>query len=83
MELSKKTTILFPPWLHARLTRIAAQRGTSLGGLVREACEREYGQSSPEERLDAVRALASLDLPVGSPEEMAQQSVPSATELMP
>jgi len=31
MELSKKTTILFPPELHQRLSAIAAQRGISLG----------------------------------------------------
>ena len=83
MELSKKTTILLSPELHARLTRIAAQRGTSLGSLVREACEREYGETTLEQRLEAVRALADLELPVGSPEEMARESVPSPHELMP
>ena len=41
MELSKKTTILFPPDLHRRLAQLAAQRGTSLGTLVRRACEQE------------------------------------------
>ena len=49
MELSKKTTILFSPDLHARLLRLAAQRGTSLGDLVRTACERQYGLATPEE----------------------------------
>ena len=83
MELSKKTTILFPPELHDRLTRLAAQRRTSLGSLVREACERQYGRSAPEDRLRAVRALAQLSLPVGSPEEMARESLPSADELLP
>lgn len=83
MELSKKTTILFPPTLHARLTRLAAERGTSLGCLVREACEREYGRSSEEERLEAVRALSDLRLPVASPEAMANESVPAAEDLMP
>ena len=83
MELSKKTTILFPPELHERLSKLAAQRGESLGLLVRSACERQYGLSSLEERLAAVEDLASLDLPVGTPEEMARESVPTPEEIMP
>lgn len=83
MELTKKTTILFSPDLHARLQRLAKQQGTSLGELVRSACERQYGLASADERLAAVEALAALELPVGSPEEMARESVPSPDELMP
>jgi predicted DNA-binding protein len=83
MELSKKTTILFPPDLHARLAALAAQRGVSLGDLVRAACEREYRLASQEQRLAAVRELESMSLPVGAPEEMAEESVPSPEDLMP
>ena len=83
MELSKKTTILFSPDLHARLLRLAQQKGTSLGDLVRSACEKLYGLATLEERLAAVEALAALDLPVGTPEEMAGESVPTPKELMP
>ena len=82
-QLSKKTTILFPPDLHARLLRLAEQRRTSLGELVRSACERQYGLATPEDRLAAVEALAALRLPVGTPEEMARESVPSPEELLP
>ena len=83
MELSKKTTILFSPSLHERLTQLASQRGVSLGELVRSACEREYGEASPEDRLAAVRELAAMRLPVGTPEEMARESLPAPEELMP
>ena len=83
MEMTKKTTILFPPDLHAHLVRVAAQRKTSLGALVREACEREYGMRSAAERLDAVQALAQMDLPVGTPEQMAAESVPTPDALTP
>ncbi len=83
MELSKKTTILFPPELHERLARLAVARGTSLGDLVRTACERQYGLVSREDRLAAARQIASLHLPVASPEEMARESVPNPEELMP
>ncbi len=83
MALSKKTTILFPPDLHARLLRLAGQKQTSLGDLVRSACEKQYGLASVEERLAAVGALAALDLPVGSPEQMARESVPNPEDLLP
>ena len=83
MELSKKTTILFPPDLHSELVRLAKQRGTSLGQLVRGACEREYGLASQETRLAAVAELSSLDLPVGTPEDIARESVPTPEDLMP
>ena len=83
MELTKKTTILFPPELHRRLARLAAQRGTSLGELVRSACDREYGSASREEKLAAVRKLAALRLPVSDPRKMKRESVPNAKELAP
>ena len=82
MELSKKTTILFSPDLHERLTRLARQRKTSIGELVRTAVERQYGLVSREERLAAVGALGELGLPVGSPEEMEKESVPTPEEIL-
>lgn len=82
MELSKKTTILLPPELHARLTRKAERDGTSLGELVRRACRAEYGEASEEERLGALDELLALDLPVGEPDRMKRESVPAPEELM-
>lgn len=83
MELSKKTTILFSPELHRRLSRLAARRGVSLGELVREACEARYGVMGGAVQLDAVAALGSLRLPVGSPEEMKRESQPDPGALLP
>lgn len=83
MELSKKTTILLTPDLHKRLTRLADLRGTSLGQLVRDACREQYGLRSVEDGLDAVKELEELALPVGPPEEMEEESVPSPDELSP
>jgi len=77
MELVKKTTILFPPDLHEQLARLARQRKTSLGDLVRSACRSQYGFATREARLAAVRELASMALPVGTPEEMERESVPT------
>lgn len=83
MELIKKTTILLTPELHERLARLARQRGVSMGELIRTACERHYGLVSGEDRSAAVAELASMRLPVGSPEEMKAESVPDARELLP
>lgn len=83
MELSKKTTILFSPELHRRLVGIAAKQGTSLGELVREACEAKYGVQTDPRRAAAVRELSELKLPVGSPREMKLESQPQADPRLP
>ena len=83
MKLTKKTTILFSPELHGRLSQLAAQRGTSLGELVRTACERHYALPSREEKLAAVRKLTALRLPVAHPRRMKQQAVPRPEEIAP
>lgn len=82
MELSKKTTILFPPDLHDRLERLAKERGTSMGQLVRQACRESYGLVSESERLEAVRSLAGLNLPVADPKQMKRESTVEARDLL-
>lgn len=79
--LIKKTTILFTPDLYNRLTRLAAQRHSSVGELVREACRKQYSLSTRGERLALVDELASFSLPVGTPEEMERESVPAVEPL--
>lgn len=83
MELSKKTTILLTRELHRRLTRLAKQTNLSMGELIRTACERQYGIASSEDRLRAVRDLAGLSLPVGTPRRMKREAVPAPDELLP
>ncbi|HWP36314.1 MAG TPA: hypothetical protein VNL18_02055 [Gemmatimonadales bacterium] len=82
MDLSKKTTILFSPELHRRLSRLAASRGLSLGELVREACELHYGVVGSARRREAVNRLAALALPVGEPGAMKRESVPTPDDLL-
>jgi hypothetical protein len=81
--LTKKTTILFSPGLHRRLTRLAERKGTSLGELVRSACEHEYGAASVEEKVAAVRRMVALGLPVASVRQMKRESVADAGRLAP
>lgn len=63
MELTKKTTILFPPDLYERLAALAKQRNSSIGELVRTACSEHYGIASRGDRLEAVKRLRQLTLP--------------------
>jgi len=83
MELSKKTTLLFPPDLYKQLSRIARQRRVSVGELVRQACEAHYSIVSKESRIAAVRELEAMSLPVGDPEELERESVPKPEDLLP
>ena len=82
-KITKKTTILLQPELHRRLTRLAARRGTSLGELVRSACERQYGIGGSKERIQAVRAIGALELPVCAPAQMKGESQPQPDEFLP
>ncbi|MEE8398727.1 MAG: hypothetical protein V3S89_06960 [Desulfobacterales bacterium] len=83
MELTKKTTILFPELLHKRLTQMAKQNKTSLGKLVRTACERQYGLVSQSEVKQALNDLAALSLPVGEMPELKSQLNPTPGKPMP
>lgn len=78
-----KTTILLTPSLHERLTRLARQRGTSMGQLIRSAVEAQYGLVDTNERLAAVAALAALSLPVDTPAAMKAESIPYDGEPVP
>lgn len=81
MELEKKTTILFPPDLYEHLTRLARQRRSSVGALVREACEARYGRFDSKDRQAAVRELSSLELPVADARSMKLEAVPDPDDI--
>ena len=83
MELSQKTTILLSPRMHRLLKDIARARRRSVGELIREACEAQYGVSPESVARDAVDKLASLELPVGTAEELKRESVPAPEDLLP
>ncbi len=76
MELSKKTTILFPPCLHEHLMGVAVRQRTSLGELVRRACEERYRSAASKRQPQAAEAIAAMGLPVSSPRRMKAESVP-------
>jgi predicted DNA-binding ribbon-helix-helix protein len=74
VELAHRTTILLTPALHDRLTRLARQRGVSMGALIRAAVEAQYGGTTSAERLAALEELTALALPVGSTAAMKAES---------
>ncbi len=83
MELSKKTTILFPSDLYSQLVSLASERQVSVGHLVRTACEAQYTIASTEDRLRAVEELCGLSAPVGSVARMKRESVTKPEDLLP
>lgn len=79
--LSKKTMVLLTPELHRRLKSIAKKRHTSVGALVREACERSYSGATVEERLAAVKRMSEMNLPVSDVATMKRESIAEAKPL--
>lgn len=82
MELTKKTTILFPESFYRNLVQTAKSRRMSVGQLVREACAKEYRIALKDEASEAVRRLAELSLPVGDVSAMKRESVPAPEEIL-
>lgn len=62
--LTKKTTILFSPKIYRCLEQLAQKRGTSVAHLVRQAAIQCYLLPDRRTRLEAVEALADMELPV-------------------
>jgi len=69
----KRTQILFPEDELRRLRRDAAARHCSVGHLVREAVAKSYGQKPDQARLEAVRRIAAMSLPVSDWEQMEEE----------
>ena len=64
LSLTKKTTILFAPKIYRQLEQLAKEQGTSVAHLVRQAAIQCYLVPNPRTRLEAVEALAAMELPV-------------------
>jgi hypothetical protein len=81
MDLTKKTTILFPPDLFDQLSQLADKKRSSVGELVRDACRSQYRLQSKADRLAIVAEMASMSLPVSTPELMKRESIPDLKPL--
>jgi hypothetical protein len=83
MPLTKRTTVLFTPELFDRLHQEAKRRGTSIGHLIRQACEDTYRSGPSPTRVAAVEELARLALPNDTPEQVEAESMPESEDLIP
>lgn len=73
--LQHRTTILLAESVYERLVGLARGRGVSMGQLVRDAVVAHYGLYDTDTRVNAVRALGQLALPVDTPAAMKAESI--------
>lgn len=72
-NIEEKTTILLTRNLKRRLARLSNMTGKSMGRLLREAAERLYFSAPIDEKRAIVRKMASMQIPVGSPSDIAEE----------
>jgi predicted DNA-binding protein len=63
-QLTRRTQLLLDDELHERLRRIAAERGVSLGALIREAIDEKLARVQDARAEAAERLLAADPMPV-------------------
>jgi len=73
--LTRRVQILLSRQQHERLEALARARDVSVGELIRRAVEETYVAATPDERVDAVKRMAALRLPVADWEQMERESV--------
>jgi len=78
--LTKKTQILFSEEQLELLKKIAEEKATSMGALVREAVEKVYLKGIKRERRDIAKRLISMQLPVDEWEKMEKEITGGAME---
>lgn len=74
-NLSKKTTILFPPELYRQLEEIAKLSKTSVAQLIRQAVIKQYLFSDKKKRLEAVEHLSKIGGPVSDWKTIEQEII--------
>jgi predicted DNA-binding protein len=63
-QLTRRTQLLLDDELHERLRQIAAERGVSLGALIREAIDEKLARVQDARAKAAERLLAAEPMPV-------------------
>lgn len=73
---SERTQVLLSPEQLARLKRIAAQEGRSVGAVIRDAID-TFVVAAPDSRDRALRSIMSMNAPVEDWEVMKAQILKS------
>jgi len=60
--LSKRVEVLFDPKQYTELEQVAQRDGKSVGGLIREAVEKQLLQPTRQQKLAAVKRLTSQQM---------------------
>ena len=74
-KLTKRAQILFSKDKYAQLEKLAHRRKKSVATLVREAVDEKYLAKEAQKQDEIINRLSSMNLPVGSPEEMEEEIV--------
>ena len=69
----KKATLLFDEEVYEKLREKSRTDNVSIGELVREAVAVYYGIKSKEEKLEALENLKSMNISVGSPQNIEEE----------
>jgi ribbon-helix-helix CopG family protein len=69
---SERTQVLLSPAQLARLKRIAARDGRSVGSVIRDAVD-SFVEAAPDSRERALRSIMSMNAPVDDWEVMKEQ----------
>lgn len=79
-QIEKKTTLLLTQDLYKRLLKLSRMTKKSMGQLLREAAERQYFSAPVPEKREIVRKMASMNIPVGTPEEIEAEILRGALD---
>ena len=83
LSLTQPVQVIFSRDQFARLQAIAQTQGESLDALIREAVKKVYLEHDSQERLEAVRRMAAMSLPVANWEQMERESLCDAAARPP
>jgi len=73
--LARRVQVLLTEAQYVELESQARLRKLSVGAVIRQAVQEHLGNDGQAERLDAVRRLAAMHLPVADWEQMERESV--------
>jgi len=76
---SERTQVLLSPSQRLRLERMAAEKGTSIGAVVRDAID-QYTAPRARPARDAMETMFALGAPTSDWEEMKAEILRGATE---